>query len=90
MVPVFVGSNPITHPIKKRVAFATLFFIWAFVGDGIRKAGRAGTIDAWDTVKSQFLEQLPIVFVGANCVRLLLGPGVFLLRAITDRPYNVV
>ena len=28
VVPVFVGSNPITHPIKKRVAFATLFFIW--------------------------------------------------------------
>ena len=38
--------------------------------------------------KSQFIEHLTIVFVGANCVRPLLGPGGFLLRAITDRPYN--
>jgi len=42
------------------------------------------------TAKSRFIGQLPIVFVGANCVRPLLGPGGFLLRAITDRPYNVV
>ena len=44
VVPGVVGSSPITHPIKKRVALATLFFIWVFVGDGTRKPdpGKAG------------------------------------------------
>ena len=35
-----------------------LAFVQSFLGqsDGIRKGGRAGTIDAWDTVKSRFIE----------------------------------
>jgi hypothetical protein len=28
------ANSSITHPIKKRVASAALFFIWVFVGDG--------------------------------------------------------
>ena len=38
VVPAFVGSNPISHPIKKDRPFGLSFFIWVFVGDGIRKA----------------------------------------------------
>ena len=41
VVPGVVGSSPITHPIKKRVAFATLFFIWYLVGNGTRKGSDA-------------------------------------------------
>ena len=37
VVPGVVGSSPITHPIKKRVAFATLFFIWVFGVMGLER-----------------------------------------------------
>lgn len=59
VVPVFVGSNPITHPIKKRAAHAALFFIWVFVGDGIRRGrhrrraagyGRGGDVALWSVL----------------------------------------
>ena len=40
VVPGVVGSSPITHPIKKRVAFATLFFIWVFGVMGLERALR--------------------------------------------------